>query len=818
MTRKYQKMTAERLREWWAVRAPAAEYVDEDALALLIPRLTDLEFVRCHAERGLAFDLAAHCHRVVTLWERLRPTHEASRPCRDLEPWVRDCVSAALEGTPDPHPGRGAGPALAALTRRPGEEHDGASVAPQHQDGDRIPEGCFGEEPGSVRALETMRAAEQAEIEDAPTGGEDTPLRQLRAVAAFVGGNVHILAKEPRQTIPLAFNSAASGLVAQRAEAAADSLDFPWFARNPRPPLAPDRHLLSRTLSGHAGPVQAVAMSGNGAVLVSGGEDRTVRVWDVTSGQCIHVLQGHQAAVERLALTPDGSRAVSSARTEGRDASWRLWDLNDGVCLGRSPGGAGPIDGVALSADGRIVVTVGECALRVWDAIRRVVVRSIGDSGTVNGMPVAITPDAKLAATAAGDDVVLWDLARGRLLRLLAGHTHMVKALAYSANGKLLASASHDDRIRLWDVTSGRCLREMSVPRDGLPSGIQIEGCEGIEHLCLSRDGRVAATGSAFSKYVRVWDLASGECVRTLLDDLRSPAGIAMAADATLAATAAGEELRVWDIAAGSRPASLPRYYQPVHHVASSRDGTSVVTLSDLQPCALWDGDSGRVRHTHETQHDHGYPMRFSDAALTADGGTAVVSAASKSLLAIDTSGGEIREMSGHELSIQRVCVGPCDRLAVSGDHDHNGTGSDNRNHLSSVNVWAIASGRWLRRLRGPDGGIRDLAPLPDGRRIVSCDGDHIHVWDWAEGKSVGVISGRQWAARWLEAGPDGTLVATMGESPWVHVWDLSAGRCVAVLEVGQGDDVMDMAFTPDGRRLLVGSRLGTIQVCELRT
>lgn len=817
MRNPYLKLTDKIIRKWWSSIEDLA-CLDHEELAELQEWLTDLSFVEAHAERGLAFELAANYQRVLTLWESLQPATELPRASSNPELWLRECVSAVIDDKPDPHPDRGAGPILASLLRRLGEEHGGTPVTPQYHDGDHIPDQYFGQGQESVQALESMRATEQADQADSPTTVDESPLQQLRAFAAFIGSNSHILANEPQQTIPLAYNAAASGIVAQRAEAVAVSLDLPWFARDPRPPLAPDRPLLRRTLSGHSGPVQAVAISGIGAVLVSGGEDRTVRVWDVMSGRCVHVLKGQQAAIERLAITPDGTKAVSCARTEDRDVSWHLWDLHDGLCLGRSSGEHGTFDGIALSADGRVIVTVEECVLRVWDATWGTVVRSIGDSSSVNGMPVAITPDAKLAATAAGDDIVLWDLARGQLLRILTGHTHMVKALAYSADGKLLVSASHDDRIRLWDVTSGRCLREMSVPRDGLPSGIRIEGCEGIEHLCLSRDGRVAATGSAFSKYVRVWDLASGECVRTLLDDLRSPAGIALAADAILAATAAGEDLRVWDIAAGSKPASLPRYSQPVHHVASSRDGTSVVTLSDLQPCALWDGDSGRVRHTHESQHDNGYPMRFSDAALTADGRMAVVSSARNSLLTIDTSGGEIREMRGHELSIQRVCVGPCDRLAVSGDHDHTGTGSDNRNHLSSVNVWAIASGRWLRRLRGPHAGIRDLAPLPDGRRIVSCDGDHIHVWDWAEGKSVGVIRGRQWAARWLEAGPDGTLVATMGESPWVHVWDLSAGRCVAVLEVGQRDDVMDMAFTPDGRRLLVGSRLGTIQVCELRT
>ena len=81
----------------------------------------------------------------------------------------------------------------------------------------------------------------------------------------------------------------------------------------------------------------------------------------------------------------------------------------------------------------------------------------------------------------------------GETLKVLYGHSDDVYSLAFSPDGKIIASGSYDNTIRLWDVASGKCLREL---RDYW----------GIRSVAFSPDGKILASGS-YDKTIRLWDI-----------------------------------------------------------------------------------------------------------------------------------------------------------------------------------------------------------------------------------------------------------------------------------------------------------------------
>jgi WD40 repeat protein len=267
-----------------------------------------------------------------------------------------------------------------------------------------------------------------------------------------------------------------------------------------------------RTIAGHEAEVTDVALSADGALLVSASRDGTLRVWRTVDGTLFQELSGHSDVIHSVDISADGSMVVSGSddRTAG------LWRLADGALiriihnelLGRvlkvafspdgnliamgghrcivelrstwsgtlrrtlaqpfcSVTGEGQVDywGLAFSTDGSQIVT-GEgrpcCggSLQLWQVEESVAPRLIRGYDLVI-RDVAISPDGETLATALVGSPFFWllDIAGNEPQRTLEGHRLRVNDLEFSPSGEIIASASRDGRIGLWDVESGALLR-----------------------------------------------------------------------------------------------------------------------------------------------------------------------------------------------------------------------------------------------------------------------------------------------------------------------------------------------------------------------
>jgi WD40 repeat protein len=116
-------------------------------------------------------------------------------------------------------------------------------------------------------------------------------------------------------------------------------------------------------LAGHTKQLVAVSVSGDGKQALTGSQDRSLRLWDITSLKCLFTLTGHTAEVNAVAMSPRGTYAVSG----GHDKALRIWDLTTGRHVRELPGHAQAIWGVAISPDGKRALSGSQDGtMRLW--------------------------------------------------------------------------------------------------------------------------------------------------------------------------------------------------------------------------------------------------------------------------------------------------------------------------------------------------------------------------------------------------------------------------------------------------------------------
>lgn len=626
--------------------------------------------------------------------------------------------------------------------------------------------------------------------------------------------------------------------------------------------------------------VRGLTFSQDGQLFAGGGSDGDIYVWQTHTGQLVGVLKGHKQLVLSLSFGRDASSRCPLLVSGGEDGTVRLWDVSDWLRHAEDLASSHRANSVPITST---VLHRGEAIVRAVsfhaglglvasggddDAIRLWRIRDIDQSSPGNTFAcaalrghtyivtsLAFSPNGQWLASTSGDHTVrLWDISAAPIagatpitlntsITVLespegAGETD---TLAYSPDGALLAGITTDRQVWLWQPSLEipgapvTFLDEANAHTGALafsPDGtlLAIGNIQGIIALRDNRTGTVIYRGQlqddkiaslAFSPdghtlasvtgtFIKLWDSVAHLPLRTLKGITLPFSDIALSTDGNCMVTLAGDWLvRIWDIALegeGERTVikrrcrlALPGHIDGMWGCAITRAGNRVASCSEDRTIRIWDRATGQCLHVLR-----GHAHSVIAAAFSPDGDMLASASLDQTVQLWNVQTGEpvARLMDAHMLQsihngIWSVRFSPNGRTLAAGFGD------------GSILLWDVASRELRATLRGHTAWVRSLAFSADGAWLASGSNDQlVCVWNITEPSlsSAHLLRHTIHAhTAWVMAvafHPTQPILATAGHDRTIRVWDIGnkadPPACIAVLQ-GHQLGVTSMAFHARG-------------------
>jgi WD40 repeat protein len=352
-------------------------------------------------------------------------------------------------------------------------------------------------------------------------------------------------------------------------------------------------------LNNHTSQVTALAYSPDGRLLASADSEDSIHIWDFTVDRLRHRFAGHRSTILCLAFAPDGNRLASG----GEDRVIRLWDLRQNQDVAQAARlreddsrGLQPCrSNLALSPDGSRLVSSQGPLVQIFDTTSGERLWQQEEGTVVQGL--AYSSDGRWIAAGGSDARIrLCDTGSGRVHAILEDEDQRepITSLVFSPDSTTLASASATFlEVWLWNVGLGE--PELLIPDASA-------GCA-IEALAFHPQGRLLATGgidwlstSGSDGTIAIWDLVE-RCEVTSFDG-GTKAMAFHPKGRWLASASLSRSICIWDLETGQLVEELIGHEDTVNCVAYSSDGLWLASGGDDRALYLWDVATGTLLTT----------------------------------------------------------------------------------------------------------------------------------------------------------------------------------------------------------------------------
>ncbi len=485
--------------------------------------------------------------------------------------------------------------------------------------------------------------------------------------------------------------------------------------------------------------------------------------------ELLHTLQ-EQKGFTSIAFSPDGKSLAST----GFGSIIRIRSVDSGRIVKRLKANkylGGHADSAGLYGKGEVQAAldhaVGPGNVELGELIRDMALHAEYDV-----LSVSFRPSGKLLAAGCSDTTVkLWNVATGRIVRILEGHEEAVLSVSFGPWGRLLATSGPDTTVKLWNVETGEIVRTLQSRQDAVLS------------VSFGASGRLLASAGSDGT-AKLWNVRTGETIHTLEGHHAAVSSVSFGPRGrTLASAGMDKTIKLWKTDTGELLHTLQGHEGHVHCVSFDPRGKTLASGSGDKTVKLWSTDTGRLLQTLE-----GHGGRIFSVAFSPAGRTLASAGHYKARLWRVDAGELLQTLQGHDGCVSSLAFLPAGRTLVSASWD------------TTLRLWDLKSGRPISMIETTD-----------------IEGETVYLKAGEIGGFSPDIKANKGSILALSVSPDGKTLATAGLDKTIKLWSTQSGKLVRTLK-GHKDYVLSVSFGPEGRRLLSGSWDGAIKLWNANT